>query len=155
MGNTKMKVFVVLSAVLAVAMAQFECDSCDSLSSRSDRTGCRFFCYSDYFNAGALTRDGIKARFEANRDTDRGMTRGRFVTEMAANIGFCDDESNGLFDVMASIGENDPNLIEEVDIDGLIDLFTIVAGTDVITKDIFAEIYPLMYTFIGNDSCGT
>ena len=47
---------------------RFECDDCDSFSDHKGRTGCRYFCYFDYFNAGVLSRDGIKAKVNADKD---------------------------------------------------------------------------------------
>ena len=57
------------------------------------------------------------------------MTRGRFLEQVREAIKFCDDEGNAGFDLISGLGGSDVDLIEEVDIDALVDLFEGLAGT--------------------------
>merc|ERR1711976_709871 len=87
--SSTMKTLIIFSAVLAVALAQFSCDNCDGAGNRQARTGCRFFCYFDFSGSGVVTREDMKNRFNADKDTDAGMTRGRFVEQMKSIVQFC------------------------------------------------------------------
>ena len=57
------------------------------------------------------------------------MSRGRFVEQVRDAVMFCDDEANNAFDLISGLGGSDVDLIEEVDIDALVDLFEGLAGT--------------------------
>merc|ERR1712170_87270 len=150
-----MKTLIVLSALVAVALAQFSCDNCDGAGNRQARTGCRFFCYFDFSGSGVVTREDMKARFNADKDTDAGMTRGRFVEQMKNIVQFCDDEAQAGFDLIVELGGGSPDLLTENDIDTLADLFEAISGTSTITKAIFQEVYALLYLAIGNNQCPT
>merc|ERR1711976_905635 len=113
-----MKTLIVLSALVAVALAQFSCDNCDGAGNRQARTGCRFFCYFDFSGSGVVTREDMKNRFNADKDTDAGMTRGRFVEQMKSIV---------------ELGGGSADLLTEQDIDTLADLFELVSGTSTIT----------------------
>merc|ERR1711893_210385 len=139
--------------VLAAAYAQFECDQCDSFPDRLSRTGCRLFCYFDPDGSGVLTRQGLIQTLRRDQDTDNGMSRGRFQELARDRLGFCEDEADDAFDLLASLGESNDELIDEIDLNTLADVFEVLAGTDQLTKELFAEIYDLIYLAIGNDSC--
>merc|ERR1712170_89480 len=135
-----MKTLIIFSAVMAVALAQCSCDNCAEAGNRQARTGCRFFCYF---------------RFNADKDTPDGMTRGRFVESLMSNVQFCEDEAEAGFNLIVELGGGSPDMLTENDIDTLADLFEGISGTNVITKAIFQEVYTLLYLAIGNNQCPT
>ena len=57
------------------------------------------------------------------------MSRGTFVALAREAIQLCDDEANAAFDLIAGLVGTDVDLIEEVDIDALVDLFESLAST--------------------------
>ena len=57
------------------------------------------------------------------------MSRGAFVAQVRDAIMYCDDEANAAFDLISGLGGSDVDLIEEVDIDALVDLFEGLSGT--------------------------
>ena len=60
--------------------------------------------------------------------TDEGVTRGRWVERIMGTVGFCDDEANASFNLIASFGSGPEDLIDETDIDGMGDLFEELTG---------------------------
>merc|ERR1711976_549136 len=148
-----MKTLIIFSAVMAVALAQFTCDNCGEAGNRQARTGCRFFCYFDFNDSGVVTREDMKARFNADKDTPEGMTRARFIESMMTIVQFCEDEAEAGFNLIVELGGGSPDMLTENDIDTLADLFEGISGTNVITKAIFQEVYTLLYLAIGNNQC--
>jgi len=149
-----MKVIAILAALLAVATAQFSCDNCDNAGARRERTGCRLFCR---FSEGRdiVVRDDLKRVYFADRDTDEGVTRGRWVERQIENVGYCEDEANRSFDLISGLGSGPEDLIDETDIDALGDLFEELSGTTELTKESYLTIYSVIYALIGNDACGS
>merc|ERR1711976_70344 len=153
--TSTMKTLIIFSALMAVALSQFTCDNCGEAGNRQARTGCRFFCYFDFNGSGVVTRADMKARFNADKDTDAGMTRGRFVQQMMNIVEFCEDEAENGFDLIVELGGGSSDMLTEQDIDTLADLFEGLAGTDTISKALFQEVYTLLYIAIGNNQCET
>merc|ERR1711976_677486 len=151
--STTMRTLVVFAVLLAVAYEQFECDGCDSFPDRKSRTGCRLFCYFDFDNAGVLTRGGLIRRLRNDQDTAQGMSRQRFLELGRDRLGYCSDEAGAAFDLIAELAGSNPEFIDEADINTLADLFEALSGTDRLAKEVYVELYDLVYLAIGNDSC--
>merc|ERR1712170_158946 len=102
----------------------------------------RFFCYFDFNNSGVVTRADMKARFNADKDSDAGMSRGRFVQQMMSIVQFCEDEAEAGFDLIVELGGGSSDMLTEQDIDTLADLFERLAGTSTITKELSRRCTP-------------
>ena len=74
------------------------------------------------------------------------MTRPRLVRIQRDNTRFCEDESNFIFDDVASAANGDPDIIEGSDIHAVIELFQALTGLSwsfIFTIYNFDKLFPL------------
>merc|ERR1719419_80234 len=149
-----MKQIIIFSVFVALASAQFSCDSCDSAGNRQARTGCRIFCYGA-LGGNAVTRASLLEALDRDKDTDAGTTRPRFIQLQAENIGLCEGEASTVFDGIATVADGNPDLIQSSDINYALDLLEFLTGITAIDKETFLFAYDIGYANFGDDNCST
>merc|ERR1711976_59325 len=148
MGDN-MKVLIVLAAILGLSVAQ-NCGGCSG--DRASMTGCKLFCYIDVDRDGKLDRPNFIAVFNSwNGGNPVGADI--FIPEIISQVGLCQSEAELIFGLFAGVGESDPNAIEEVDMNTLMDAFELLTGQTEITYPEFAEVCGILFDLIADPNC--
>merc|ERR1711893_12039 len=149
-------IITILVCVVSPIFCQdvFNCDDCAaSTNNRNNETGCNGFCVIDLNGNNLMERSELETLINGTKNENGTVERATFVPVFTTATGLCEAEGDAGFDVIASLGLGDPDVIEDADVETLWETVIDPEGKGAVGKSEWLESWNAFYEVIVDETC--